>query len=137
MITLVVKGDPVVFNSPLTSQFYIEIEHLTTIHFLDTVKFDTVRSMMREGVAYNIFSDPSTGRLELQLAQRVWDACTGGSGGDFSCAVRQDIAKTVIKNPYAVHSMATGIGTTDSTLSKVYPFYFPSLYISLSIKNYN
>lgn len=135
LITLVVKGDPKVFASPLTSQYYLEVEHLTTMHFLDPVKFATIKSMMSEGVAYNVFSDPSTGRLELQLSQKVWDTCTGGNGGSFSCAVRQDISKGVVRNEYAVHPFATGIGSTDLVGTRLFFLfihlfiYFPFLFI--------
>lgn len=126
-----VKGDPNVFSSPLTSQYFLEIEHLTTIHFLDPVKFDIVKAMMKEGVAYNVFSDPISGRLELQLSQKVWDTCTGGLTGDFSCAVRQDIAKAVVRNEYAVHSFSTGIGSTDPIRSR-YDFRIYARVIDIS-----
>lgn len=105
---------PSVFDSPLTNGYYLEIEHMTSIHFLDPVKFNAIRTMMSEGIAYNVFTDPSTGKLEIQLSQQVLDACTGGADGSFSCAVRQDISKGVVRNEFAVHSFATGIGNSDN-----------------------
>lgn len=99
-------------------RYFIELEHLTTIHFLDPVKFQAVRALINEGSAYTVAQDPSTGKLGVQIAQSLWEACTGGVGGSYSCTVRQDVSRAQIRNAYAVHSMATGIGTTNVTASR-------------------
>ena len=46
------------------------------------------------------------------------DTCTGGNGGVYSCAIRHDISSGAINNPYAIHSLAAGIGTTDLTATR-------------------
>jgi hypothetical protein len=57
LITLVVRGDPNVFASSLTSNYFLEIEHLTTIHFLDSAKFNTVNALLKSGGAYSVLKD--------------------------------------------------------------------------------
>lgn len=119
LITLVVQGEPAIFTSSLASRYYIDIEHLSTIHFLDPVKYETVKAMIDADEAYTIVDNgEGNGRLQIRLSQNLIDVCTGGNGGLFSCAVRHDISSNTIQNSYAVHSFATGIGTTDQDASR-------------------
>lgn len=119
LITFVVKGNPAIFSSPLASSYYIDIEHLTTLHFLDPVKYATIKAMIDLGEGYSIVENPANNnRLEVKLSQDVIDTCTGGNGGVFSCAVRHDVKGTQINTDYAIHSFATGIGTTNVDLSR-------------------
>lgn len=70
LITLVVEGDPVIFSSPLTSQYYLEVEHLVTIHFMDPAKFETVRGLMTQGVGYELFKVRECGKLLVPITRR-------------------------------------------------------------------
>jgi hypothetical protein len=49
LITLVVKGDPLVFASPMTSTYSLQIDSLVSLHFLSKAKFDTVKAMIDAG----------------------------------------------------------------------------------------
>jgi hypothetical protein len=69
LITLVVRGTPDVFASALTATYYIEIEHLTTLHFLDPAKFASVRGIMQAGSGYSVLKDAATDTLSIQLSQ--------------------------------------------------------------------
>lgn len=113
LISLVVRGDPIIFAPPSANYYYINLQHLTTAHFLDNAKYETVKSMVAANEAYDVNANPDTGGLRIHLRQQFIDACTGGSGGDFSCAIRQDVVDGKVNNEYAVHSLATGIGTHD------------------------
>lgn len=117
LVTLVVKGDPVIFSSPLTSRYYLEVEHLVTMHFMDPAKFEAVRSMMTQGVAYQLFKDPVTAKVGIEMSQAVTDLCSASSA-TYSCVVRHDIVQGAIRNQYGVHSFATGLGTTDTVSTR-------------------
>ena len=109
LITLSFMGDPNVFSSPLATGYYLEIEHLTSLHFLDPAKFETVRGMLDlgDGAAYIVVNDVPSDTMSIRLSQAVWDACTVGSlpSGALSCAIRHDIVGRIIVNPASVHSI--------------------------------
>ena len=78
LITLVVRGDPNVFSSSLTNSYFLEIEHLTTIHFLDATKFSTIKAMIAAGTGYSVIKDTTAGVLSIQLSQALSSACSAG-----------------------------------------------------------
>jgi len=117
LVTIVLKCSPAVFANPLTSQYHIEIDDLVTMHFLDPVKYDTVRSMVVAGTAYSTSVSP-TGHLRIVMSQEILSSCAAGTNGDFSCAVRRDISDRNINNEYAVHSLANGTGAHDDAISR-------------------
>lgn len=69
LITLVIKGDPNIFTQAYAQSYTLHMEQLTTLHFLDHVKFDTVKSMMATGEAYSVFPDAATGRQKIVINQ--------------------------------------------------------------------
>jgi hypothetical protein len=48
MITMILRSDKLFFENPLTSAYHIEVDDLTTMHFLDTQKFETVKTLMTQ-----------------------------------------------------------------------------------------
>lgn len=114
LITLVVSGIQPLFSSPATSGYSIEMEDLTSLHFLDNDRFQTVQSMLDQGTAYDTIIDPVTQKPSIQLKQAVWDICRSGISGDFSCAIRADVKSRVISVPYAVHSLSGAMRTDDT-----------------------
>lgn len=114
LITLVVGGIQPLFSSPATSQYSIVMEELTSLHFLDNDRFQTVQSMLDTGEAYDMVTDTITQKPAIQLKQAVWDVCRSGVSGDFSCAIRADVKSRVINVPYAVHSLSGALGVNDT-----------------------
>lgn len=70
LLTLSVRGEPSVFASPLTADYYIDIEHLTTLHFLDNAKFMAVRDIMDVGGnGFTVVKDAATDTVSIELVQ--------------------------------------------------------------------
>lgn len=65
LITVVVKGSPAIFSRLSASNFYLEMEQMSVIHFLDTAKFNSIVSLIRTNRAYNVSLSPATGRPEM------------------------------------------------------------------------
>lgn len=108
LITLYVTGDPDVFASPISDGYYLEIEHLTSLHFLDPAKFDVVKEILDTGDAYIVVNDIPSDAVSIRLSQTIWDLCAQGSGpglGSLSCAIRHDIVGRNILNPTSIHKL--------------------------------
>jgi hypothetical protein len=93
------------------------MDHMVTMHFLDDTKFDAVKSLINSGTAYNINTNPVTNKLQIEMRPEVLDACSGGSDGLYSCAIRHDVTSGNIVTPYSVYPLATGFGTYDDSES--------------------
>lgn len=70
LISLVVRGSSSIFSRASASQFYIDIEQLTVMHFLDATRFHNVISLLqqKDGGAYTITTDPDTLRPHITLS---------------------------------------------------------------------
>ena len=62
LITVVLKGSSSIFSRLSASNFYLEMEQLSVIHFLDTAKYNAIVSLIRANRAYNVSLSPATGR---------------------------------------------------------------------------
>jgi hypothetical protein len=51
-----------------------------TIHFLDTMKYETVKLMLTAGTAYSSHTNPS-GHLQIDVSEYVQSICAAGTGG--------------------------------------------------------
>ena len=69
LISIVLKGGASIFSRASASNFYLEIEQLSVIHFLDTARFNAVVNLIRTNKAYNIFLNPATSRPALEFTQ--------------------------------------------------------------------
>lgn len=57
--------------------------------------------------------------MSIQLSQAVSSACSaGGQSGALSCVVRHDIVARTVRNPWAVYPFATGVSTTNDTMTR-------------------
>ena len=69
LITIVLKGSSSIFSRNSASNFYLDVEQLSVIHFLDAARFNTVVGLIRRNEAYTIFLNPATGRPALDFTQ--------------------------------------------------------------------
>lgn len=111
LITVVLKGSPSIFSKVSASNFYLDVEQLSVIHFLDTARFNSVVSLIRSGAAYSISSAPGTGRPVMSFSSNVTRIC-GAEANTLSCALYTNIYGRTVTRPSAAHGMATGINTT-------------------------
>lgn len=96
LITVAVKGNPAIFNRSSASQFYLDIEQLSVMHFLDSARFNTVLGLIRSNSAYSVVTSPSTGRPHIQFAQV--------SVHEFSeCHAKQTIMQTSTEYASCMH----------------------------------
>ena len=65
LITVVLKGSNSIFGKLSASNFYLDIEQLSVIHFLDAARFNSIVGLIRAGNAYTISLTPGTGRPAL------------------------------------------------------------------------
>ena len=69
LITLAVKGSQSIFGRASASSFYIEVEQLSVMHFLDPIRFQTVLGLIRSNSAYMVTNNLSTGRPHIEFTQ--------------------------------------------------------------------
>lgn len=112
MITLAVKGSASIFGRASASSFYIEVEQLSVMHFLDSVRFDTMIGLIRANNAYAVAKNPATGRPYIEFTTSAQQTC--GSTTGLSCVVYNNIYDKLVKRESAVHPLATGISTTSA-----------------------
>jgi hypothetical protein len=104
-----IKGNGAIFNRSSASSFYIEIEQLSVMHFLNSARFQTVLGLVRGNVAYSVVTNPSTGRPHIEFTAAARSAC--GTTG-LSCVLHNNIYNKIVNRAAAVHPLATGINTT-------------------------
>ncbi len=73
LLTIVLKGSPAIFSRVSASNFYLEMEQLAVIHFLDVAKFNTIVGLIRNNRAYNVTLSPVTGRPVLNFQEVGWN----------------------------------------------------------------
>ena len=113
LISLVVRDTSAIFRRPSAYEFYINVEQLTTMHFLgDDTRFRSMLSLIKANQAFNVVNDPVNQRPYINFTDEALSRCTR-----LSCALYNSIYGGSVKRPGSVHSFSTGIGTTslDST----------------------
>jgi hypothetical protein len=104
---MVVSGSSAIFSRASASQFYLDIEQLTVMHFLDAARFRNVVGLLQANSAYSIITDPQNLRPRIALTPEALAECDR-----LSCNLHQNIYGGAIKESGSVHSFATGIGST-------------------------
>lgn len=107
LISVVVSGSSGIFSRASASQFYIDIEQLSVMHFLDKLVFQNVVELLQANSAYSVVTDPQTSKPLISFSEQVTSKCNG-----LSCNLHNNIYGGSIRRPASVHSFATGIGTT-------------------------
>ena len=79
------------------------------MHFLDATRFNTILGLIRSNSAYSVVTNPATQRPHIEFTTSTVRAC--GTTG-LSCVLYNNIYGTVVNRPSAVHSLATGLGTS-------------------------
>ena len=69
LITLAVRGSDAIFGRPSASSFYIEVEQLSVMHFLDSIRFQAVLALIRSNSAYIVSNNVATGRPHIEFTQ--------------------------------------------------------------------
>ena len=114
LITIAVRGIPEVFEQPLAKPFHFEIEDMTSMHFLDSTKYNAMLQLIASGNAWSMVREEGTGFLQIALSFTAANMClTETIPGDFTCAVRKNIFRRQVVWEHAIHPLATGVGTSD------------------------
>lgn len=113
LITLVVRGNQEVFGAGVAQNYYVELEALTTVHFLDEAKFDTFQSMITQGTAYTVRRNAQSGLMEIAVSAAAQGVCNGAVDGFLSCVIRQDIRGRSVLAPGGVKSFSSGYNESD------------------------
>lgn len=71
LITVVLKGSASIFSRASASNFYLEMEQLSVIHFLDTNRFNSVVRLIRDNEAYTVSLNPANGRPVMEFTQVI------------------------------------------------------------------
>ncbi len=88
LISLLITGSPGIFSRASASQYYLNLEQVSVMHFLDQIKFSTVLGMVGNGSAYSVVLDTVTNRPKITFAPEIMQAC----GYDkLSCALESNI----------------------------------------------
>ncbi len=74
LISIVLKGSDSIFSRVSASNFYLDVEQLSVIHFLDSARFNTVVNLIRSNDAYTISLNPATSRPVLEFTQVLFFA---------------------------------------------------------------
>jgi hypothetical protein len=74
-ITISIEGKQDVFEDPDGSKLYIEIEELTSLHFLDEEKFTVFKELIEAGNAYSVVHNSETDSVYIQFNNSVLDMC--------------------------------------------------------------
>ncbi len=115
MVTLVIKGSPTIFSKAPAANYFIDIEQLATMHFLDDTAFATAISMIRAGTAYTMIVGNGDGRPRMEFTSSFSGIC-GVTG--LKCQLFSNIyAKSVLRTG-AVHPLSTGFGTTSTNATR-------------------
>lgn len=96
------------------SQFYLDVEQLSVMHFLDATKFQAVVDLLKTNSAYSIISDPATLRPLISFTPAALGQCSDG----LSCSLRNCIYGGTLRQAAEAHPLATGIGTTSETATR-------------------
>ena len=153
LISMVVRGSSAIFSRASASQFYLDIEQLSVMHFLDATSFQNVIALLRANNAFSVITDPQTQKPRIAFTEQALAQCNrlscnlhnniyGGSvarfvqirvvycifAGPATNSKKQKIQFACIayvswpghllltarSRPAAVHSFATGIGSTST-----------------------
>ncbi len=68
LISLILSGSPAIFSRQSASQYYLNIEQLSVMYFLDDVKFNTIMGRVLNKTAYNVVINPVTRKPRIQFA---------------------------------------------------------------------
>jgi hypothetical protein len=68
LISLILSGSPAIFSRQSASQYYLNIEQLSVMYFLDDVKFNTIMGRVLNKTAYNVVMNPVTRKPRIQFA---------------------------------------------------------------------
>jgi hypothetical protein len=113
LISLVVRDTSAIFRRPSANEFYINVEQLTTMHFLDATRFQSMVSLIKANQAFNVVNDPVSQRPYINFTDEALVRCDR-----LSCALYNNIYGGSVKRPGSVHSFANGIGTTSLDLTR-------------------
>ena len=69
LISMVLRGSTGIFGRASASQYYLNVEQLSVMYFLDAIKFNTIMGRVLNKTAYDILSNPSTGKPRIQFAK--------------------------------------------------------------------
>jgi hypothetical protein len=93
LITLVVRAKTPLVATNNLNELTFTLDYLTSMHFLDNVKFLQVQALVKSGLAYT--QDMNNGFMEIQWTGNASDSCSTGNNNLYSCAIRRSIVAGV------------------------------------------
>lgn len=115
MVTLVIKGSPTIFNKAPAANYFIDVEQMATMHFLDSTAFNTAVAMIRAGTAYTMIVGNADGRPRMEFTSSFSGIC-GVTG--LKCQLFNNIYAKSVQRAGAVHPLSTGFGTTSTNATR-------------------
>jgi cysteine-rich repeat protein len=95
LVTMVVKAKPTLELAFSGSTYYLQVDYLVSMHFLDDNKFTQVSDMMAAGTAYTADVNPTNKFMEIQFTPAATASCTLSNTATYSCGIRRGIIKGV------------------------------------------
>jgi len=96
VMTVLVKGDPYMFDEEYALDYTLAVEDIVTLHFLSTDKLNRVNTLMAAGRAYSqkkgLSTDVST--MQLMPSDELLNICPFQViPGRFGCVARREVTK--------------------------------------------
>lgn len=112
LISVVLKGSDSFFELPRAQNFYLELEDVVSLHFLETTntKFDAVKALIDQGLAFETVVD-AQGKANINPTIALLDLCPS-DGSDMSCLSRRDVYKRASSFPSPVDTSSSQHGNT-------------------------
>lgn len=76
LISMVVRGSSAIFSRASASQFYLDIEQLSVMHFLDAARFQNVIALLRDNNAFSVITDPQTQKPRIAFTEQALAQCS-------------------------------------------------------------
>lgn len=101
MLTLCASARPTLQDNRVAEDYYLNLDYLTSIHFLDSARYDIVNAMMKEKTetgtaAYTISVDEATGYHSISFTNEVTTECFNADDPTFSCGIKTSVSEGVV-----------------------------------------
>jgi hypothetical protein len=107
LVTLVARAKPALVAHKTGVDYTLSIDYLTTMHFLDDVKFNSVTSLIESNTAFTVDMNTVTNSMEVQFSAAATSSCSTNNNNLYSCAVQRSIVGGQVVQQSAAHDFST------------------------------
>jgi hypothetical protein len=104
LVTLVVRANPILLATNVMGTYTISLDYLTSMHFLDEVKFQQVQTLVQNNQAFTTDMNQVSGFMEVQFTTAASESCSTANNNLYSCAIRRSVVGGVSVTPGGVHA---------------------------------